>query len=324
MSSNRKNNLTLLLFCAPALAAQRGFFAMDTYMTISCEGENAEEALEAAEARVRELEALWSATDENSEIYALDHAGGEAVSISADTEAILRFGAEMGARTGGCLDITLYPVSRLWGFTTGDYRVPLETELAAALALVGYEQLELSPGAARLPEGAQVDLGALGKGWAGDEAVAVLREYGVTSALLDLGGNVQALGTKPDGSAWRVGVQDPADTERLLGTLLLQDACAITAGGYQRYFEQDGVRYHHILDTSTGWPVQNELAGITILASDAFDADALSTTVFAMGLEEGTAFVEGLDGVEAVFITRDEQVSWTSGLNDRLTLLNNG
>ena len=110
----------LVSLCAPALAAQRGFFAMDTYMTISCEGENAEEALEAAEARVRELEALWSVTDEESEIYALDHAGGEAVTIHADTEAILRFGAEMGARTGGCLDITLYPVSRLWGFTTGD------------------------------------------------------------------------------------------------------------------------------------------------------------------------------------------------------------
>ena len=184
----------LVSLCAPALAAQRGFFAMDTYMAVSAEGENAEEALEAAEARVHELEALWSATDEESEIYALNHAGGEAVSISADTESILRFGAEMGARTGGCLDITLYPVSRLWGFTTGDYRVPSEAELAAALALVGHEQLELSPGAARLPEGAQVDLGALGKGWAGDEAVAVLRKYGVSSALLDLGGNVQALG----------------------------------------------------------------------------------------------------------------------------------
>ena len=125
----------LLSLCAPALAAQRGFFAMDTYMAISAEGENAEEALDAAEARVRELEALWSVTDENSEIYALNHAGGEAVAIGADTESILRFGAEMGARTGGCLDITLYPVSRLWGFTTGDYRVPSETELAAALEI---------------------------------------------------------------------------------------------------------------------------------------------------------------------------------------------
>ena len=172
----------LVSLCAPALAAQRGFFAMDTYMAISAEGENAEEALEAAEARVRELEALWSATDEESEIYALDHADGETIAISADTEAILRFGAEMGARTGGCLDITLYPVSRLWGFTTGDYRVPSETELAAALALVGYEQLELSPGAARLPEGAQVDPRragqGLGRGRGRRRAARMRRDFG--------------------------------------------------------------------------------------------------------------------------------------------------
>ena len=159
--------LLLVCLCAPALAAQRGFFAMDTYMAISAEGENAEAALEAVEARLRGLEALWSVTDEGSEIYALNHAGGEAVPVCADTEAILRFGAEMGARTGGCLDITLYPVSRLWGFTTGDYRVPAGDELAAALALVGYGQLALSPGTAQLPAGMQADLGALGKGWAG-------------------------------------------------------------------------------------------------------------------------------------------------------------
>ena len=135
-------------------------------MAISAEGENAEAALEAVEARLRGLEALWSVTDEGSEIYALNHAGGEAVPVCADTEAILRFGAEMGARTGGCLDITLYPVSRLWGFTTGDYRVPAGDELAAALALVGYGQLALSPrhgavacGDAGRPRGAGQGLG---------------------------------------------------------------------------------------------------------------------------------------------------------------------
>ena len=170
----------------------------------------------------------------------------------ADTEAILRFGAAMGARTGGCLDITLYPVSRLWGFTTGDLRVPSETELAAALTLVGYEQLELSPGAARLPAGAQVDLGALGKGWAGDEAIAVLREYGVTSALLDLGGNVQALGSKADGSAWRVGVIMPEDQTNFC-VLEVRDAAVVTSGNYERFFTaDDGAVYGHILDPPHG------------------------------------------------------------------------
>ena len=310
----------LVSLCAPALAAQRGFFAMDTYMAISVEGENAEEALEAAEARVRELEALWSVTDENSEIYALNHAGGEAVAIGADTEAILRFGAEMGARTGGCLDVTLYPVSRLWGFTTGDYRVPSETELAAALALVDFEQLELSPGAARLPEGAQVDLGALGKGWAGDEAIAVLRKYGVTSALLDLGGNVQALGSKADGSAWRVGIVMPEEQTNFC-VLEVRDAAVVTSGNYERFFTaDDGAVYGHILDPRTGAPVENGLKSVTIIGAGGKKCDALSTALFVMGRDAAIEHWRTYGDFDMVLLTEENEVYITEGLRDGFSL----
>ena len=312
--------LLLVCLCAPALAAQRGFFAMDTYMAISAEGENAEAALEAVEARLRGLEALWSVTDEGSEIYALNHAGGEAVPVCADTEAILRFGAEMGARTGGCLDITLYPVSRLWGFTTGDYRVPAGDELAAALALVGYGQLALSPGTAQLPAGMQADLGALGKGWAGDEAVAVLRECGVSSALLDLGGNVQALGGKADGSAWRVGIVMPGDGTNFC-VLEVRDAAVVTSGNYERYFTAgDGTVYGHILDPQTGMPVDNGLVSVTVIGAEGKLCDALSTALFVMGKDAAIEHWRAYGDFDMVLLTDENAVYITEGLRDAFSL----
>lgn len=310
----------LASLCLPAHAAQRGFFAMDTYMAISAEGENAEEALAAVEARMRGLEALWSVTEEGSEIYALNHAGGEAVNVSTDTASILRFGVEMGARTGGCLDITLYPVSLLWGFTTGDYRVPTAEALTGALALVDYGQLELSQGTARLPAGVQADLGALGKGWAGDEAVAVLREYGVTSALLDLGGNVQALGSKTDGSAWRVGIVMPEDGTNFC-VLEVRDAAVVTSGNYERFFTAaDGAVYGHILDPRTGAPVENGLKSATVVGTEGKLCDALSTALFVMGRDAAIEHWRAYRDFEMVLLTEENEVYITEGLRERFSL----
>ena len=301
-----------------------GFF-FDTVITIEAYT-NDESILDDAIAECQRYDDLLSKTKEGSDVWKINHANGERVAVSQETLDIIRKALEYSKLSDGKFDITIEPCVALWDFTGENMGVlPDEAELAEAASHVDYTKVDVTDEGVQLPAGETIDLGAIAKGYITDRIKDFLVERGITCGMLNFGGNVLAIGSKPDGSNWNIGIQDPASTTgESIAVVPVSDSAVVTSGIYERGFDVDGVRYHHILDTSTGWPVQNELAGITILASDAFDADALSTTVFAMGLEEGTAFVEGLDGVEAVFITRDEQVSWTSGLNDRLTLLNNG
>ncbi|WP_294546922.1 FAD:protein FMN transferase [uncultured Pseudoflavonifractor sp.] len=301
-----------------------GFF-FDTVITIEAYTDD-ESLLDDAMAECQRYDDLLSKTKEGSDVWKINHADGERVAVSQDTLDIIRKSLEYSALSDGKFDITIEPCVALWDFT-GENRgvLPDAAELAEAASHVDYTKVDVNDEGVQLPAGETIDLGAIAKGYITDRIKDFLVDRGITCGMLNFGGNVLVIGSKPDGSDWNIGIQDPdSTTGESIAVVPVSDSAVVTSGIYERGFDLDGVRYHHILDTSTGWPVQNELAGITILASDAFDADALSTTVFAMGLEEGTAFVEGLDGVEAVFITRDDQVSWTSGLNDRLTLLNNG
>ena len=223
-------------------------------------------------------------------------------------------------RTGGALDPCLYPVTKLWGFTTGHYRVPEQAEIQEALAHTGSKQLILKNSCAHLAAGAQMDLGAVGKGWAGRLAAEYLEKgEGVTGGLLSLGGNVQTYGEKPGGAPWQIGIQDPAGAGTL-GTLSLQGTWAVvTSGGYQRYFEAGGVRYCHILDPETGAPARAGLASVTVVAEDGLLADGLSTALYIMGLEKASDFWrEGRD-FEAVFCTEAGTVYVTAGLADRFS-----
>lgn len=184
--------------------ASAGLFAMDTYLNLTAYGENAETALEQAQERIRELEGLWSVTDEHSEIYAANHSGGTAVTVSEDTARLVRYALDMAEETGGALEPTLYPVLTAWGFTTDSFQIPEREELDRLLEQVDYTKVSLEGAALTVPEGMQLDLGAVGKGYAADETAAVLRENGVDSALLDFGGNILTIGTKPDAAQyWR-------------------------------------------------------------------------------------------------------------------------
>ena len=173
--------------------------AMDTLMKLTLYGENAQAAAEPAKERIRELEGLLSTTDENSEIYAANHSGGAPVALSGDTAALLDRALQLCRRTDGALDVTIYPVVRAWGFTTGGSRVPDRAELDGLLERVDYARVALSGSTLALPEGMELDLGAVAKGYTGDVLMDLLEEEGVTSAIVELGGNVQALGSKPDG-----------------------------------------------------------------------------------------------------------------------------
>lgn len=296
-------------------------FAMDTVMNLTVWG--GQEALDGVVAAIYDLERQFSATDENSPIYTLNHSAGTAVELPEAAAGLLDQALQLCRVTGGALDITAYPAVKAWGFTTGDYRVPSQTELDALACHIDYSTVRLEPGSSVLiPEGVEVDLGAVAKGYTGDVLAEELKAQDVASALLDLGqSSILAIGAKPDGSPWRIGIQDPAG-EGYLGVLKLEDMAMGTSGGYQRYFEEDGVRYWHIIDPDTAAPARSGLASVTVVSPSGLTCDGLSTALFVMGLEEGTAFWRAHRSLEfdVIFITDDGSVFITSGLEESFSL----
>lgn len=298
----------------------KSFFAMDTYMTITAYGENAETALNQAEERVKELEKIWSVTDENSEIYAVNHSDGAAVAVSNETAELLDYSLRISDLTNGALDCTMYPVLTAWGFTTSNYNIPTDTELANLLKNTGYEKVKLNGNSIAIPEDMQIDLGAVGKGYTGDLIVDILQENGIESALLDLGGNIQTIGTKPDGTDWKLGLRSPFD-EGSFATLEVSDCAVITSGGYERYFVgEDGETYWHILDPETGKPAHSGLISVTIVGKEGRLCDALSTSLFVMGLDKATELWKQRDDFEMVLVSEEGEIYLTEGLEENFSL----
>ena len=321
----------LLLSCAacagqpvkdnpPPPEASAGLFAMDTYLSLTAYGEDAEAALERAQNRIRELESLWSVTEEHSEIYAANHSGGNPVAVSKDTAELVRYALDMAERTNGALEPTLYPVLTAWGFTTDRFQIPAREELDRLLERVDYTKVSLQGTTLTVPDGMQLDLGAVGKGYAADEAAAVLRENGVESALLDFGGNILTIGTKPDGTSWRVGVRDP-DSEGNLGVLELNGQGVSVSGGYEKYFVgEDGERYWHILDPATGAPARSGLVQTAVVSDESKRCDALSTALFVMGLDSALQYWREHQDFEMILLTEDRTIYMTEGLSDAFSL----
>lgn len=307
--------LILLCACAQGVGEPMSetILAMDTVMEITAYG--AEDSLmEAAKDRIKELEGLFSVTDENSEIYKLNQTGS--AELSPDTLELVTKALDICRETDGAVDITIYPVVKAWGFTTGNYRVPDSTELKNLLENVGYEGVAISGNTVTIPQGVQVDLGSVAKGYTGDVIAALLKDGGVTSALLNLGGNVQAVGSRPDGSGWRVAVQDPGG-EEYIGVLTVSDKAVITSGGYERYFEdENGNVYWHIIDPETGSPAQSGLISVTVVGEAGVVCDGLSTALFVMGLDKASALWREQGGFEAVLVSEDGRVYITDGLKD--------
>lgn len=303
----------------------RTVYAMDTVMNLTVYGENAAAALESAEKELHTLdEDVLSRTAEGSELYALNTSNGETVECGADDilPALIETALTISDATDGAFDPTLAPVLDAWGFTKDERRVPSADELKELLSHTGCGKVALEKTAdgwtVTLLDGAQLDLGGIAKGYAAGRVRTILREAGVTSAIISLGGNVAAVGKKPDGSAWTVGLQDPDRPEAYFGTVSIEDACVVTSGAYQRYFEENGVCYHHILDPHTGCPAESGVKSVSVVAQDDTLADALSTALFVMGLDAGAELwnSSGLS-FEAVFVTDDNTVWITPGLAGR-------
>lgn len=299
----------------------KNVFAMNTYITLTAYGENAKSSLTDSENRIRELEKLLSVTDENSEIYAVNHSGGTPVRLSSDTERVLSFALDMAQKTNGALDPTIYPVLTAWGFTTESYQIPAQEKLDQLMQSVDFQKVQIDNHTITLSDGVQLDLGAVAKGYAGDEIANLLKNSGVTSAIINLGGNVQTIGTRPDGSMWRVGLKAP-DADGHIGILEVSDCAVVTSGGYQKYFTgEDGKTYHHIIDPSTGKPAENGLVSVTVVGKEGKLCDALSTALFVMGADRAIEFWSENGGFEMILLTDTNEILLTEGLENSFTVL---
>lgn len=275
-------------------SAQQSIFAMDTVMDVQIWGEDAQEGTEQIEQMLRALERRWSATLDGSLTSSINR--GENPDMTAEERLLMEQVEILQQRTGGAFNPYLGAVSRAWGFYDKNYRVPGAQEIAEAL------------------QSAELDMGAVMKGYAGDEAVAILERLDVDRAVLNLGGNIQTYGTKPNGEPWQIAIANPSG-EGTLGVLSIQGTMSIvTSGSYQRYFERDGKCYHHIMDGATGYPADSGLISVTVICKNGLTADALSTALFVMGLERAEDFWRASDDFEAVFVLTDGSVYATDGV----------
>ncbi len=293
-------------------------FAMDTFMTIKAYGENAQTAADLAEKEIMRLDSLLSVNAPESDISRINNSSNGAV-VSADTIKIMQKAAEISEKTEGALDITVYPILSEWGFTTGKYSVPSKERISELLKNVDYKNVRIDEekSTVYVPENTYTELGSAAKGYTGDRVRDILKRNGVKSGIINLGGNVCAIGRKPDGSKWIVGIKDPDDTEKVICTVKAEDESVITSGNYERFFiGEDGHIYGHIIDTRTGYPVDdNGLLSVTIIGADGTMCDALSTALFAMGKERALDFCRHESGFEAVFVGSDRKLYITSGIS---------
>ena len=319
--TNSAENAASSSSSAADASSSRDIFAMDTYMTVTAYGPNAEMAVDQAQQEIERLDALLSTGAETSEVAQINANGGG--TLSEDTTYLLERSLDLYDSTNGVFDIAIYPLMDAWGFTTGNYTVPSDEMIENLLPLTDanniiYDKDESSISFAK--DGMKIDFGGIAKGYTSGRIADIYRECGVTSGLINLGGNVQVVGTKTDGSKWRVAVQSPEAEDDYLGILSTADRAVITSGGYERYFEQDGVKYHHIIDPSTGHPANNGLVSVTIVSADGTLADGLSTSLFIMGKDKAAEYWRAhSDEFDTILEDEDGVLYVTEGIADDFT-----
>ena len=297
-------------------------FLFDTVVTITLYGSDRdqEELLEECFRKGEAYEQLFSRTIETSEISRINQAKGEPVTVSDDTRELIEKGLYYSELSGGAFDITIAPVSSLWDFKSADPSVPDADAISRAVQAVDYHTVHIDGNQVWLENpDAALDLGGIAKGFIADRLKEFLVSNGVSSGIINLGGNVLTIGQKPDGSLFRVGVRDPKDTGSSLAVISMGPGTVVTSGVYERCFEKDGVFYHHILDPETGLPAETDLTSATIVGQSSMDADAMATALIVMGREKALAFCEEHQ-VEAMFIDGEDNVTCTSGFAEKYAL----
>ncbi len=292
----------------------KNFLAMNTYMSITVYDEVSNELLDNLQNKVDKLEALWSVTRKNSEIYAINHIQERGIVVSEETAEIIQFSLEMDRQTDGALDITLYPVLKEWGFTTKSHRIPSEKKVAEKMQCTGIEKICVKKNKVFTQPNVQIDLGAVAKGYACDLVLEDMRKRGITSAIINLGGNIGTLGVKPDGNKFKIAVQHPKNGE-VLGILYLTDMCVAVSDISERYFVgEDGKKYGHILNPITGKPMDSDLLSVTVINEEGKICDALSTALFVKGLKGTVKYYKEHEKTEFLVMTENEEIYLTSGV----------
>lgn len=306
----------------PITSTQRTKFMMDTAIEIRATGFNSDTAVEQAFAEIERVERLFSRHLPDSEISAINNKAGSWVTVSPETVELIQKSLAFGEISSGSFDITVGTLIELWDIGGETNSVPTEAEIKSALANINYLDVEIEEqqNLIKIPPGSIIDLGGIAKGYAIDRAREVLRSAGIEHGMVFAGGDISTIGVKEDGTSWRVGIQDPRQSTSLLGIISLADSTIVTSGDYERFFIQDGVRYHHILDPDTGYPARDVIS-VTVVADSAADGDALSTAVFVLGRKAGLELIESITGFEAVIVDNDGEVWLSTGIENKIELL---
>ena len=295
---------------------KKQLFAMYTYMTFEARGENAETAVNAAIEEVKRLDALLSTGSASSEVYGVNlHGGGV---VSEDVGVLLERSMEYYESTGGLFDITIYPLMELWGFPSKNYHVPSESELEEVLDLVDTAKIQYDGRKLILADGQKIDFGGIAKGYTAAKVIEIFQSYGIENGMISLGGNIQTLGENSEGKIWNIGIRDPkGDVNDSLGSVQVSGKAIVTSGGYERFFEEDGHTYIHILNPKNGQPADEDLISVTIISADGTLADAMSTSVYLMGLEKAEKYWrEHKDAFDMILVTDDGSIFVTEGISE--------
>ena len=300
---------------------------MGTTVGVTLYENGSEEVLDKVFKRVQEIENLVSINKEETEIDKLnENAGISPVKLSDTSFEIIEKALYYSKLSTGGYDLTVGPLVKLWNIGLPEAKVPTQEEINEVIKNIDYTKVVLNKDTKEVflsQKGMLLDLGSIAKGYAADEIVKILKEENINSAIIDLGGNIYALGFKEGNKNWKIGIQNPFDNRgKIVGSLEVSNKTVVTSGVYERYIEQDGQTYHHILNPETGYPYETDIAGVSIIADKSIDGDALSTLVFTKGLEKGLELVENIDGVDAIFITNNKEVYVTKDLKDNFKITN--
>lgn len=300
------------------IPASKEFFAMDTYMEVDAYGDNGEKAVAKAEKEVNKLDSILSTGKSTSEISKLNKNKKQVV--SADTMSLIKESVKISKATNSAFNSTIYPLMELWGFTTKNYYVPKDNEIKPLLNHMDIDNIKIDERKNEVSfkdSNMKIDLGAIAKGYTSSKIIDIFKENNIKSGMVTLGGNVQVLGKKPDGSLWKVGIQNPIGEDEYLGVLQTSDKAVITSGGYERNFTKNGKIYHHILDPSNGYPANNGLTSVTIISSDGTLADALSTSLFVMGKDKAIDFYKKSNyNFDFILYSSDNKLIISDGIED--------